>query len=142
MDKMKQKKWIDQSVSGVITVEMTYVMAVILFVFFLCVLGIFYYHDKEILSSCAYETVTVAATKMREKDEVDEGLVQDIFDDRVNGKCILFAHIDATASVSEDEITVVASASKRKMKVSVSETAVITDPEKKIRDRRRWMGWN
>ena len=37
-------------------------------------LGIFYYHDKEIISSCAYEAVTVAGTKSREKEEVTEDL--------------------------------------------------------------------
>ena len=126
--------------SGVITVEMTYIMSVILFIFFLCVLGIFYYHDKEILSACAYETVAVAGTKVREKDEVTEALVREIFEERVRGKCILFSSVNAEAFVDEEEITVVASARKRKMRVSVSETARITDPEKRIRDRRKL--WN
>lgn len=126
--------------SGVITVEMTYIMSVILFIFFLCVLGIFYYHDKEILSACAYETVAVAGTKVREKDEVTEALVREIFEERVRGKCILFSSVNADIFVGEEEITVVASARKRKMRVSVSETARITDPEKRIRDRRKL--WN
>lgn len=128
------------AISGMITVEMTYIMSVILFVFFLCMLGIFYYHDKEILSSCAYEAVTVAGTKVREKEEVNETLVQELFQERVRGKCILFASVDAEASVSEEKITVTASAQKRGMKVTVAESALITDPEKKIRTRRKVWG--
>lgn len=137
------KKWFGTGrgypsmLSGVITVEMTYIMSVILYVFFLCMLGIFYYHDKEVISSCAYEAVTVAGTKSREKEEVTEDLVQAIFQERVRGKCILFARVDAHVTVSEDEITVTASARKRKMKVEVSETARVTDPEEKIRTRRK-----
>ena len=124
---------------GVITVETTYVMAVILYLLFLSVMGLFYYHDKEILSAGAYEAVTVAALKTREKTSVQEENVKEIFKERTKGKCVLFgnSNIDVEASVQEEYIRVIVRAKRRQWRLRISETAAVTDPEKKIRDKRR-----
>lgn len=123
--------------SGMITVEMAYIIPVILSVFFMSVLGIFYYHDKEVIASCAYEAAVVGSTKAREKDGVTEETVEAIFDERVQGKCILFGKVQASVEVSGERIAVSAFASKRRMQVSITETASITGPEEKIRKHRR-----
>lgn len=125
--------------SGMITVEMVYIVPVILSVFFLSIMGIFYYHDKEVIASCAYEAAVAGSTKAREKDGVTEGTVAAIFEERVRGKCILFGEVQGNAQVSEERIAVKASASKGRLRVSITETASVTEPEEKIRRYRRLM---
>ena len=134
---MQRNKWIEGGLSGMITVEMIYIVPVILLIFFLSIMGIFYYHDKEVIAACAYEAAVAGSAKAREKDGVTDGRVQAIFEERVNGKCILFGNVRGSAEVSEEQIVVSASASKGKMRLFVSEAANLTEPEEKIRKYRK-----
>lgn len=125
------------SLSGMITVEMAYIVPVILMVFFLSIMGIFYYHDKAVIASCAYEAAVVGSTKAREKDGVAADVVTAVFDERVHGKCILFGNIQGSAQVGEEKIVVNVSASRGKLRLSITESASVTEPEEKIRKYRR-----
>lgn len=126
-----------KTVQGSMTVETSFLMPMILFLIMGCILAVFYSHDKNILSGAAYETAVVGSTKAREKDGVTEGELEQLFRERVRGKCILFSDVRAAVTVGKDEIEVTAAASKRRMKVSVSKRAAVTDPEKYIRNMRR-----
>lgn len=124
-------------VRGSMTVEMSFLMPMILFLIMGCILAVFYYHDKNILSGAAYETAVAGSTKAREKEGVTEGELEQLLQERVRGKCILFPGVQAAVTVGKDEIEVTAAASRRGMKVSVSKRAAVTDPEKYIRNMRR-----
>lgn len=134
---MKQERITDREFSGMITVEMAYIVPVILFVFFLSVMGIFYYHDKQVIAACAYEAAVTGSTKAREKNGVTAGTVGAVFEERVHGKCILFGEVCGSAQVSDEQIVVKASAAKGKLRAAVMETASVTEPETKIRKYRR-----
>ena len=54
--------------NGMFTVEMAYIAPFILMIFFLSIMGIFYYHDKALTAAAAHETAAIAGTKVREKD--------------------------------------------------------------------------
>lgn len=136
---MKQKRIADREFSGMITVEMAYIVPVILFVFFLSVMGLFYYHDKQVIAACAYEAAVTGSTKAREKNGVTAGTVGAVFDERVYGKCILFGEVCGNVQVGDEQIVVKASAAKGRLRVSVIETASVTEPETKIRKYRRLM---
>ena len=56
------------------TVEMSFLMPMILFLIMGCILAVFYYHDKNILGAAAYETAVVGRTKARENDGVETGI--------------------------------------------------------------------
>ena len=122
---------------GSMTVEMSFLMPMILFLIMGCILAVFYYHDKNILSGAAYETAVAGSTKAREKGGVTKEELEQLLQDRVRGKCILFSRVQAAATVGKDEIEVTAAASGKCMKVSVSKRAAVTDPEKYIRNMRR-----
>ncbi len=122
---------------GSMTVEMSFLMPMVLFLIMGCILAVFYYHDKNILSGAAYETAVAGSTKAREKGGVTKEELEQLLQDRVRGKCILFSRVQAAATVGKDEIEVTAAASGKGMKVSVSKRAVVTDPEKYIRNMRR-----
>lgn len=127
----------NKRVRGSMTVEMSFLMPMILLLIMGCILAVFYYHDKNILSGAAYETAVTGSTKARAKDGVREGELEQLFQERIKGKCILFPGAQAAVSVGEDEIEVTAAASRRGMKVSVSKRAAVTEPEKYIRNMRR-----
>ena len=71
---MKRRK-----LSGSMTVEMSFLMPMILFLIMGCILAVFYYHDKNILGAAAYETAVVGSTKAREKDGVETGKLQALY---------------------------------------------------------------
>ena len=96
---------------GSMTVEMSFLMPMVLFLIMGCILAVFYYHDKNILSGAAYETAVAGSTKAREKGGVTKEELE--------------------------QIEVTAAASGKGMKVSVSKRAAVTDPEKYIRNMRR-----
>lgn len=109
----------------------------IMFLVMGCILAVFYYHDKNVLSGAAYETAVAGSTRMRERDGIDEGELEALYAERTEGKCILFAGSSAQVSVGEKEIVVEATAQKGRFMLSVLKKAAVTDPEKYIRDRRR-----
>ena len=123
--------------NGMFTVEMAYIVPFILMIFFLSIMGIFYYHDKALTAAAAHETATIAGTKVREKDEVTETVVSTIFEERIRGKCIAFGNPNVNAKVNKDQITVTADATKCRMKLSAAESSCITKPEEKIRSYRK-----
>lgn len=123
--------------NGMFTVEMAYIVPFILMIFFLSIMGIFYYHDKALTAAAAHETAAIAGTKVREKDEVTETVVSTIFEERIRGKCIVFGNPSVNAKANKDQITVTADATKGRMKLSVAESSSITKPEEKIRSYRK-----
>ncbi len=126
-----------KTVRGSMTVEASFLMPMIMFLIMGCILAVFYYHDKNILSGAAYETAVVGSTKARETGGVTEGELEQLFRERVKGKCIMFSNVRAAVSVGKDEIEVTAAADRRSMKVSVTKRAAVTEPEKYIRNMRR-----
>lgn len=134
---MERKKKSTRYWAGSFTVEMAFLMPMILFLILGCILAAFYYHDKNIISAAAYETAVVGSTKAREKEGVSEGTLNQLFEERVGRKCILFTNAKATCTVAEDRIEVTAFARKKRMSLSVKSEAAITKPEKYIRDIRR-----
>lgn len=123
--------------NGSMTVEMSFIMPVILLLVMQCITAAFYFHDKNIISGAAYETAVVGSTKAREEGGAEEGELMALFQERVGGKCILFPGADAGISVSDTAVVVTASASRKRMGISVIKKARITDSEKYIRDMRR-----
>lgn len=122
---------------GSFTVEMSFLMPMILFLIMGCILAAFYYHDKNVIASAAYETAVVGSTKAREKDGVSESELKRLFSERVGRKCILFSGAKASCTVTDEKIQIEATARKKRMSLSVKSEAAITKPEKHIRDMRR-----
>lgn len=121
------------SLKASLTIEMAYIMPLVGLVFFISIIGIFYYHDKNIIHACAYETAVSGSVKAREKEGVQPSLLEGLFRERVRGKCIFFQAVRVEVSVTEDEIQVRASASKGRLSVLAEKTAAITKPELFIR---------
>lgn len=122
---------------GSMTVEMSFLMPMVLFLIMGCILAVFYYHDKNVISGAAYETAVVGSTRMRERDGIDEGELEALYAERIEGKCILFAGSSTQVRVGEKEIEVKVTAQKGRFRLSVLKKSAVTDPERYIRDRQR-----
>lgn len=129
-----------ENVRGSMTVEMSFLMPIILMLIMSTILAVFYFHDKNILAGAAYETVVVGSTKMREKEPPEEEELKMLFQERVNGKCILFSKYRVAINVSDQKIEMNVAAVKNKLRVSVVKRAAVTEPEKYIRNLRRIKG--
>ena len=83
------------------TVEMSFLMPIIMLLVMSSIYAFFYYHDKNIIAGAAYETAVVGSNKAREKPDSQTGSgdrsgtdvaeLETLFQSRVNGKCILLS---------------------------------------------------
>lgn len=130
-------KYGNQWLKGSMTVEMSFLMPILLMLIMSAIFASFYFHDKNILAGAAYETAVVGSTKMREKKKITDSEMKELFRERVGKKCILFAGSSAEISIGKQDICVTASAQKGRFSVSVMKKAAVTEPEEYIRNLRR-----
>lgn len=121
-----------EDVKGSATVEMSYIMPLLLLLFLFITYTVFYYHDKLILNGAAAETAVLGAQLERKKEAADYDL-EEIFEERIKGKLIYMTDVDVSVQRNEDEITVSAAAQKSVMKLNICQKAAIVKPEEKIR---------
>lgn len=142
IDKLEIKKRnnkncvISRTVSGVITIELSYLIPLILFLFVSIMYTVFYYHDKNILIGAASETAVLGAQLKRKPDENDLVDLSDFCQERIQGKLIFFAGAQADISLSDKGIEITVYASRGRMKIQTTQKAPVVKPEKKIRQKR------
>lgn len=125
------------TLSGSMTVEMSFLMPIILLLLMTSILSVFYFHDKNVLSAAAYETAVAGSVKARKPGGADVGELHALYAERSQGKCILFSASEAEIEVGEEQIEVRAGASKGRFGISIVKRAPVTEPENYIRDKRR-----
>ena len=123
--------------NAVMTIEMAIIIPLVLFMVMGLILTIFYFHDKNILNGAASETAVVGSAKLRESEEFDEEEIENFCRERIQGKCIFLVSHRIEVSVSDTEVVVEVTAAKRDFSISVIKKAVVTEPERKIRNMRR-----
>lgn len=122
-----RKEWLGSS-----TVEMAYLMPLCFLMFQCIVLALFYYHDKNILAGVVYETA-VTGTQIVKMKEQGEQAVEQLLNERLNGKLILFEGGQKEVTCTEEKITVSVTVSKGIMQLRSSVSVPVTAPEKEIR---------
>ena len=121
-----------KDLKGSITVEISCMVPVFMLILYLSVIGAFYFYDKNVLTACAYEAVTTALLKEREEEPLED-MIEEIFRERIRGKCLLF--VNPNVKVSKDEVTarIGVSVKKKKMKIDIKVLGYRIEPEKQIR---------
>lgn len=132
-NKIPEDKKKYRQMNGSATVEMAYIMPVVLLVFIVVMYVTFYFHDKNILSGIAYETAVLGTQKERMPKGLDTGELETHFQKRIDGKMILFSGASVQIKEAADYIVVNSQASKKRMRLQVTQKASITEPEKFIR---------
>ena len=121
------------SLRGSFTVEMSFIMPIILMLLMSSMLAVFYYHDKNVLNGAAYEVAVVGAGKVTFDEETDSDEIIALCRERLRGKCILFAGVQVDAQIGKDEVIVTAKATRKKFQLNIEQSAPVTRPEKQIR---------
>lgn len=118
------------------TIEAAIIVPIILFVFAVLLTVLFYCHDKTLLMSAAHETLAVGCG--REEMTVDE--MEQYFDRRIQGKTLLFSHIENQIwIVDKKEIRIACSGKKKTLSCTVKYAMKKTKPEDYIRNLRKIM---
>lgn len=126
----------ERNVRGMITVEMTYILPIIFLIFIMVIYTVFYYHDKNILIGAAGETAIAAAQTARRPEKTDPSDFVNVYRERIHGKLILFSGVEVSVEEDGKQIHVNVCAKRKKMRLQITQSAAIVEPEKKIRRKR------
>ncbi|MDL2249156.1 hypothetical protein M2145_001693 [Lachnospiraceae bacterium PF1-21] len=126
-----------KTVKGSFTIEMTYLMGIFAFVFITVIYTIFYFHDKAVLNSAAYECAVVGSMKARKKDFEKEEL-EVLLRERVNGRCLFLTVSAEKVTLDEKRVLVELLGSKGPAKVAIRQEAAITYGEDTLRKHYIW----
>lgn len=121
---------------GVITVEMSYIVPLVLLLFLTIIYVVFYFHDKNIILGAAEETAVLGAQLERKPDENGQNNLSEFYQERVGGKLILLPKTKVRVEVVGDTVVVSADAKRGWMAVAICRQMPILKPEKKIRFKR------
>lgn len=126
---------LSKEMKGSFMIEATYMIPITLLVWMLIIFGLFYYHDKQILSGAAYETAVAGSRMMHEEGVLHKEKAEQYFRQRIQGKLLFFGEQAVHCELVEEDrgILLHATANAKRMKVHAHARAAVTEPEKKIR---------
>ena len=120
-------------VRGSMTVEATVIIPLILGMVMCLFFVLFYYHDKNVISAIAHETVVYACRG----DEISIEETENYFQERIGEKLLLFPGVYTDISIEQDVLRFEGVARKHGMTLKVKMKMKRTEPEKYIRNIRR-----
>ncbi len=121
------------NVKGSLTIEAAVIVPMILLIFGILMHILFYWHDKVILVSAAYETVALGAGR----SEMDEAQLEHEFYARVKGKLLLLNKVECKVQTETEEVLIKCSGSRKTSQVQVKQRMIRTKPERYIRQVRK-----
>jgi len=116
---------------GSMTVESAYVMPIVFGTFLMIIYITFYFHDKNIIKGCLYETAAIIAQRER-IDDTEENRTA-YFEERLGNKLILLSGVSFDAISEDNDVKLTATARKEAMEVSLSDVTTVIKPEQYIR---------
>lgn len=119
---------------GSTVVEMSYLAPVVLLVWMAVIFGLFYYHDKGVLTGASYETAVVTSELWNADSKEKQSQAETYFVQRIQGKMLFFGGAEMECIVDDDKITIKAKASKKNLSMKVEESAAVTKPEETVRN--------
>jgi len=128
-----------REIKGSATIEMAYIAPMTLLIIMTIITIVFYFFDKNILVSGAMEAATIGA-QMERQEKVDVAMtLEEVFDERVAGKLVMFRDYDVSIEQSRRRVTVYVRSLKGPREIVIKQTAEILKPERRIRfQNREW----
>lgn len=129
---IKQKKY-----KASVTVEMSYVMPLILFIIISLIHISFYFHDKIIVSGAVGETLVTGTQYAGEKgrEAID---LKAFLKNRIENKLLALKTKDMEVFIGKNQIEVQVKAGKGGMHLFVHQKALMVRPEEILRKKRKW----
>ena len=125
-----------KKLSGSVTVEMSFVLPMIIFIIFLLINTVFYYHDKAVLSGAVAETVEQGIEDIRE-DKNSSIDLESYLRARIGRKLVFLRPTGLSATKSEDKVKVRVEAEKGAFRTSVYLEGDVPYPEEKLREKKK-----
>lgn len=129
---IKQRK----NLKGSITVEMSYVLPIIIFLIFLLIHTVFYYHDKAVLAGAVAESVEQGIEDVR-SDKDEESDLNAYLRGRIGNKLIWLRTTSLSAEKQEDVVRVRVDAGRWIFRTSVYLEGRVPYPEKELREKKK-----
>lgn len=128
--------WRQKNYKGSVTVEMSYIMPLILFILVSLIRVSFYFHDKIILSGIMGETLITGAQYAREegREPVD---LQAFFKERVHNKLAVLDVDEMEVLEDRKQIQVQVKAKKWNMQLHLNQKGNRIRPEELLRKKRK-----
>lgn len=124
---------ITRKYKAVFTIEIAYIMPIIILLLSGIVLSGFYLHDKNILYSKVYELGSIARQEYRMPQETMTSELEEVLVSGCKGKMLLFDSVTCYVERSGSEISITGEMEFRGKKVAVTRVFGLNDTEKNIR---------
>lgn len=118
---------------GSATIEMAYIVPVILLAITAAVYLGFFFHDKSVLQGLVYEGAMIGSSGYRMDGEVEVTTIETFIKEKAEVKLLYFPAPEVEVEVSEGVIQIEAVTESKGMEIVVSKMLVITEPEEQIR---------
>lgn len=125
-----------KQVKGSMTIEMTYIMPVILLVFAVTIYCTFYLYDKNILCAIAYEGVVIGKNQYATATGIEEEELEKFPLENGENRLLFFVLDDVKIEVEEDAIGIDLHVEKGIMGITVSQSMPLVEQEAYVRKMR------
>ena len=119
-----------------LTVEMSIILPMVIFIIFLLIHTAFYYHDKAVITGAVSETVNKCVEAVRDNNE-NKINPEMLLRKRVNGRLIMLEVKDLNIDMSDKRIVAELKAAKWKFRTKIHMEAAVTYPEEKLRSKQK-----
>lgn len=127
----------EKGLRGSLTVEMSYVLPMIIMLIFLLINTVFYYHDKAVLSGAVAETVEMGIENTRSSSKNDGVDLETYLKKRVGRKLIFLRPVSYSIKKADTRISVKVDAAKGPFMTSVYLEGRVPYPEKELREKKK-----
>lgn len=119
------------------TVELSYIMPVIFFVFLVVIYIGFYFHDKNVINGLIYEASIIGTSNYRNEGEVNLEEIELFLIERAAIRLLFFPEPDIEVSVAGSNLSICAESKNGVMSMEVVKTYPLLEIESKIREAMR-----
>ena len=126
----------EKGLKGSLTVEMSYILPMVIMLIFLLINTVFYYHDKAVLSGAVAETVETGIEDIRSGENDGEDL-ETYLKKRVGRKLIFLRPVSYSVKKTDTRVSVKVDAAKGPFKTSVYLEGKVPYPEKELREKKK-----
>lgn len=125
--------YLNQKYKAVYTVEIAFIMPVIILLLSGVILTGFYFHDKNVLYGKIYEMGSISRQEYRSPEGIDTGKLELVLSESCQNKLLLFT--DVSCSIVEDSngVLITGEMKSRGRKVTSSKYFTLNDVENSIR---------
>lgn len=119
---------------GSATIEVAYMMPIMILIITVTVYLGFFFHDKIILQGVIYEGVVIGYTTYRTEGDVSVEDIEDFIAEKSTQRFVYFPEPEVTIEVTDTAVIVEGVTQRNQMTITVSKEMQLWEPESEIRE--------